>query len=149
MRYAADHPVTAARERFPGRMLTADDGDLWLVRLDGRPSALHLTHRSNLDALGLDDRISTGRLDLSRPGRTDALLDTCGALSDALYDWWDAAPPPIVYRSRTSPSHRNIAFTQNVSWTLRSDGKLRDATILLAALVLRHGFTVPDSWLRT
>lgn len=128
-------------------MLLPDDGDLWLVRLDGRPSVLHLTRQANLDALELDDRISTGRLDLSRPDRIDPLLDTCGALSDALYDWWGTAPPPIVYRSRMSPRHRSIAFTAEAALTPGGVGRLGDATALVAALVLRHGFTVPETWL--
>lgn len=134
-------------ERFPARVLSPEDGDLWVVRLDGRPSALHLTHQRNLDVLGLDDRISTGRLDLSRPDRIDPLLDACGALADAVYGWWDADPPPIVYRSRTSPSHRNIAFTQGVPWMAASSGRLRNTTTLLASLVLRHAFLVPEPWL--
>lgn len=134
-------------ERFPARVLSLEDGDLWVVRLDGRPSALHLTHQRNLDAVGLDDRISTGRLDLSRPDRIDPLLDACGALADALYDWWGADPPPIVYRSRTTPAHRKIAFAEGVPWISAPSGRLRDATTLLASLVLRHGFLVPEPWL--
>lgn len=47
-------------------MLTEADGTLWLVRLGGMPSSLHLTHQANLDILGLDDRVNTGRLDLKR-----------------------------------------------------------------------------------
>lgn len=146
-RYAARTPTAAARERFPSRTLTEADGWLRLVRLDGTPSALHLTRRSILDALGLDDRVSTGRLhELGVFG--DPLLAAAQELSDAVYDWWDTSPPPLVYRTRSTPSARSIAFTRTVSWDTTSSGLLRDAVGLLVQIVTRHGFTVPDHWLR-
>jgi hypothetical protein len=121
------------------------------VRLDGEPSALHLTHQANLDALGVDDRVSTGRIDLEGPGESggdpDPLLDTCGRLSDALYDWWSGEPPPLVYRARTSPSGRNVVFTRTADLSVGAAGRLRDATALHVHLVLRAGFTVPERWL--
>jgi hypothetical protein len=52
VRYAANLPAAAARERFPARSITDADGDLWLVALDPLPPALHLTRQANLDALG-------------------------------------------------------------------------------------------------
>ncbi len=73
-RYAASDPVAAARERFPAGRITTDAADLQLVRLDGPPPALHLTHQANLDALDLDDRINTARLDQPLPGMDDPLL---------------------------------------------------------------------------
>jgi hypothetical protein len=149
VRYAASDLVAAACERFPSRALTEADGRLLLVKLDTKsdagPSALHLTHQTNLDALGLDDRASTGRLD--RPGPDgDPLLAVCQALSDAVFDWWDGAPPALVYRTRTVPAARSVAFTHTVRWTTRRGRPLRDATGLLALLVTHHGFTVPDHW---
>ncbi|HWG72970.1 MAG TPA: hypothetical protein VG184_02820 [Acidimicrobiales bacterium] len=33
MRYAANRPAVAARERFLARAMTEADGDLWLVHL--------------------------------------------------------------------------------------------------------------------
>lgn len=78
VRYAANDPVAAARERFPARRITSAASDLHLVRLDSPPAALHLTHQSNLDAV---------------------------------YDWWAATPPPTVYRTRSVPAVRSIAFT--------------------------------------
>ena len=86
----------AARERFPGGMITEPDGDSRLVRLGGMRPSLYLTHPANLDALGVDDRVSTGRLGVDRDEDADPLLDTCAWLSDALYDWWSGRPPPIV-----------------------------------------------------
>jgi hypothetical protein len=111
------------------------------------PLSLYLTHQSNLDALGVDDRVNTGRLTGERDEDADALLDTCGRLIDALYDWWNGQPPPIVYRSRTTPVGRNIAFTASTEPEVHAVGHLRDATALHAHLVLRAGFTVPSEWL--
>lgn len=85
VRYAANDAVAAARERFPGQMITERDGGLVLVRLDGSPDALHLTRQRNLDALGVDDRVSTGRVDPGRPGG-DPLLAVSRALADAVFD---------------------------------------------------------------
>lgn len=117
------------------------------MRLDAPPRALHLTHQSNLDALGLDDRVNTGRLDQPLPGGADPLLAVSQQLSDAVYDWWHGAPPPIVYRTRSVPVARNMAFTRWCTWATVSTGKLRDATALLVALVTHHGFDIPENWL--
>ena len=130
-------------------MLTEADGELWLVRLGDMPAGLRLTHQATLDALGLDDRVSTGRIDAEGRRQTDPLLDTCARLADAVYDWWDGRPPPIVYRTRTMPEvGRTIAFTERTSPGVVSAGRLRDATALHVHLVLGAGFTVPESWLR-
>lgn len=149
VRYAANRAGAAARERFPARMLTEVDGDLWLVRLEALPAGLRLTRQATLDALGLDDRVSTGRIDVGGRRRSDPLLDTCGRLVDAVYDWWDGRPPPLVYRTRTMPEvGRTIAFMEWTSPVVASAGRLREATALHAYLVLGAGFTVPESWLR-
>jgi hypothetical protein len=130
-------------------MLTEADGELWLVRLGAMPAGLRLTHQTILDALGLDDRVSTGRIDVSRRRQPDPLLNTCGRLVDAVYDWWDGHAPPLVYRTRTMPEvGRTIAFTEWTSPRVVSAGRLRAATALHAYLVLGAGFTVPESWLR-
>ena len=115
-----------------------------LVRLEGSPPALHLSHQANLEALGLDDRISTGRLDEG----PDPLLAASPALSDAVYDWWDTAPPPLVYRTRSMPSARSIAFAATTGWDTITSRPLREATLLLTHLVIRRDFTVPVPWLR-
>jgi hypothetical protein len=148
VRYAANLAVVAARERFPGRMITEVDGDSWVVRIDSAPPPLHLTHQSNLDALNLDDRVSTGRINPTSRSDPDPLLETCGRLADAVYDWWGGSPPPLLYRSRTVPSTgRSIAFSEWASVRAGVVGRLRDAASLQTELVLRAGFTVPPAWL--
>lgn len=101
----------------------------------------------NPDALGLDDRVSTGRLDRARD-RGDPLLTTAQQLSDAVLDWWDGRPPPLVYRTRSTPAARSSAFTRTVEWQTLRSRPLWDAVGLLVALVTRHGFVVPDYWPR-
>lgn len=147
VRYAANDPVAAARERFPAQRIPAAAAALHLVELDGPPRALHLTRQANVDALGVDDRINTGRLDRPLPGGNDPLLAVCQQLSDAVHDWWESEPPPIVYRTRSVPSARSMAFTQTCSWQSVRSRHLRDATALLVELVTHHGFDVPDNWL--
>jgi hypothetical protein len=147
VRYAANLPAAAARERFPARVITEADGDLWLVGLDPLPPSVHLTRQSVLDALGLDDRVSTGRIDTKRAD-SDPLLETCGALADAVFDWWNGQPPPLVYRTRTMPAvGRSAVFCEGASPPVVRWGRLREATALHSYLVLRAGFTVPDAWL--
>jgi hypothetical protein len=145
VRYAANRADAAALERFPARTITGADGDIQLVLLHGRPAALHLTRQANLEALKLDDRVSTGRLDDTDD---DPLLATSQALSDAVYDWWDTKPPPLVYLARSMPSARSVAFTASTGWDAITSWPLREATTLLAHLVIRRDFTVPDTWLR-
>jgi hypothetical protein len=107
-------------------MITEADGGLHLVRLDGAPSALHLTRRGNLDAFGVDDRLSTGRLD--DPGvHGDPLLATAQQLSDAVFDWWNGAPPSLVHRTRSTPSARTMAFELVRSSSRTSTGARRSA----------------------
>jgi hypothetical protein len=118
-----------------------------LVRLEDPPPALHLTHQANLDVLGLDDRINTARLDRPLPAVGDPLLAVSQQLADAVYDWWGGSPPPIVYRTRSVPAARSIAFTRSSTWTHVTGGNLRDARALLVALVTHHGFDVPEAWL--
>lgn len=147
VRYAANRAVVAARERFPARALTESDGGLWVVRLRDMPDALHLTHQANLDVFGLDDRVNTGRIEVDRGEDPDPLLDTCGRLMDAFYDWWNGQPPPVVYRARTLPSGRNVVFTKTARARVDEAVKLKDATALLVYLVMRAGFSVPGDWL--
>jgi hypothetical protein len=112
------------------------------------PPALHLTHQSNLDVLGLDDRVSTGRIVTASRVDPDPLLETCARLADAIYDWWHALPPPLLYRSRTMPAAgRSVAFTQSSPVPTVAIGRLRDARALHAHLVLRARFTVPPDWI--
>ncbi|MHB1712695.1 MAG: hypothetical protein ACYCV7_15070 [Acidimicrobiales bacterium] len=148
VRYAANRPAAAARERFASRTITDADGEMFVVALDSMPPVVNLSHQSNLDALGLDDRVSTGRIDVALRADPDPLLETCGWLADAIYGWWDGRPPPLIYRTRTMPAAgRSIAFAEWVSPRVVAVGRLRDATALHAYLVLRAGFTVPMRWI--
>ncbi len=146
VRYAANGPVAAARERFGAKTISSADGHLLLVELTADTPALHLTRQVNLDPLGLDDRINTGRLDRRETGG-DALLDTSQALADAVHDWWDGSPPAIVYRTRTMPDARSVAFFAHSNVSAVRTRPLREAQRLLAVLVARHGFVVPGAWL--
>jgi hypothetical protein len=94
----------------------------------------------------VDDRINTGRLDQPPDAGVDPLLSVSQQLSDAVFDWWDTAPP-IVYRTRSVPAARSLAFSAACGWQRITSRPLHDATSLLARLVTHHGFTVPDAWL--
>jgi hypothetical protein len=127
-------------------MITEADRDCWVVRIDSVPPSLHLTHQSNLDALNLDDRVSTGRVNPTSRSDPDPLLQTCGRLVDAVYDWWGGSPPTMLYRSRTVPSTgRSNAFSEWASVRARVVGRLRDAHALQTELVLRAGLMVPPA----
>jgi hypothetical protein len=109
---------------------------------------LNLTSQRNLDSLGLDDRISTGRIDVTSRRDPDPLFETCGRLTDAAFDWWGGAPPPIVYRTRSMPDPgRSIAFMKWTPHKVASVRRLREATALHAHLVLQAGFSVPTEWI--
>jgi len=108
------------------------------------PLSLYLTHQTNLDALGVDDRVSTGRLAGDRDEDADPLLDTCGRLIDALYDWWGQPPPIVPGPPRSGAASRSRAPRKQ---RFMMSGQLRDATALHAHLVPRAGFTVPNEWL--
>lgn len=147
VRYGANRPVAAACERFPERTITTADGGHFLVVLTGSPPAVHLTHQHNLDALELDDRISTGRIDQTWP-QADPLLQMCQNLADAVHDWWAPQPAPaLCYRTRSVPSARSLAFSVRTEWHGQTARPLREATDLLADLVVHHDFTVPEHWL--
>jgi len=118
IRYAGWTPRAALRERFPERRIPDADADLRLVTLRGRVRTLDLTSEPVLDALGLDDRISTGRLPQVRTGaRRDPFLDACGQLTDLVANWWNDVHA-IRYRSRTTPSQTNVAFCQHATSSL-------------------------------
>jgi hypothetical protein len=56
-------------------------------------------------------------------------------------------PPPIVYRTRSVPAARSIAFTRSCLWSQATGRSLRVARALLVVLVTHHGFDVPETWL--
>lgn len=149
VRYAASTGRGAARERFPERRISAEDGALWLARLDGDLRLLDLCSEATLDRLRVDDRISTARLPRVRTSTTqDPFLDTCGRLTDLTRDWWRGDVPAIRFRSRTTPeTSRNLVFCASADWADVSILRLRDCTDLLVSLALGDGFSFPSSWL--
>lgn len=136
-RYAGTDLVGAFRERYRGSGLVvpADHAGHFLVQMTVRRPmrVLDLRTELNLDALGVDDQISTGQ--------HDAVWDTCQRLVDAARRWWpDLAA--IVYRSRTTPEHSaNYAVFSQHHFRLRA-WPLAERTDVLTELILRHGFTV-------
>jgi len=136
-RYASSTHVGAFRERYrpTGRVIPADHAAHHLVRLAAARHlrVLDLRTERNLDALGVDDQISTGQ----HPD----VWDTCHRLADAARRWWNDLDA-IVYRSRTTPETSfNVAFFAADAFAVES-WALTDRTDVLADLVLRHGFTV-------
>jgi hypothetical protein len=146
VRYAGWTPRASLRERFPERRIPQGDAELRLVTLRGRIRMLDLTSETVLDALGIDDRISTGRLPKVRSSaQPDPFLDVCGRLTDLAAGWWDDVHA-IRYRSRTTPTQTNVAFCQHAD--LEADAvPLAAATDVLVRAVLGDGFSVPSAWL--
>ncbi|WP_420109127.1 RES family NAD+ phosphorylase [Mycolicibacter arupensis] len=140
-RYAATDLVGAFRERYrlTGLMVPGDHARHHLVRLRATRHlrVLDLRTERNLDALGVDDQISTGQ--------HDAVWATCQELADALRRWWpepDECPDAIVYRSRTTPENSvNYAFFGAAAFAVES-WPLSERPDVTAELILRHGFTV-------
>lgn len=136
-RYAGRLLTGAFRERYRGTglVIPADHGADHLVRLTTtRPlRVLDLRTERNLDALEVDDQISTGQ----HPD----VWHTCHLLADAVRRWW-ADLDAIVYRSRTTPeSSLNLAVFGSEAFEAAS-WPLADRPDVLARLVLRHGFTI-------
>ena len=136
-RYAGVTLVGAFRERYrsTGLVIPADHESHYLVSLVAVRNlrVLDLRTEKNLDALGLDDQISTGQ----HPD----VWDTCHRLADAVKRWWTDIDA-IVYRSRTSPeTSLNFAFFGDDGFKLESR-PLRARTDILTDLVLHDGFTI-------
>lgn len=140
-RYAATDLVGAFRERYrlTGLMIPGDHARHHLVRLSTARHlrVLDLRTERNLDALGVDDQISTGQ--------HDAVWTTCQQLADAVRRWWpepDECPDAIVYRSRTTPETSvNYAFFDVGAFAVEC-WPLAERPDVTADLVLRQGFTV-------
>lgn len=137
VRYAASSIHGAARERYlaTGRYIPADHAGHHLVRLEARRAlrVLDLRTEANLDALGLDDRVSTS---LEAP-----VLAVCHQLADAIRGWWDQIDG-IVYRSRTTPTtSANLAFF-SLDGMAATSRTLAACQLELDDLVLRYEFTV-------
>lgn len=136
-RYGAGELIGAFRERYrpTGLVVPADHAGQHLVRLVAARHlrVLDLRTEANLDALGVDDQISTGQ--------HPQVWQTCHRLADAVRRWWDDLDA-IVYRSRTTPGGSvNVAFFATDGLTVES-WSLRERVDVLTDLVLRHGFTV-------
>ncbi|MFV8320852.1 RES family NAD+ phosphorylase [Mycobacterium sp. 23] len=136
-RYAATASEGAFRERYrdTGRTIPADHASQYLIRLvSTRPLRIFdLRTQRNLDALDVDDQISTGQR--ARVWRQ------CHHLADAARRWWPDLDA-IVYRSRTTPETSiNYAFFAHDAFTADS-WELASRTDVLVDLVLRHDFTV-------
>jgi hypothetical protein len=105
-----------------------------VVTLEGTLRVLDLRRESVLDALGLDDRVSTGH--------ETEVWEAAQHLTDLVIAWWGRGIHGLVYRSRTTPeTSANVAFFGHAPLRGRSL-RLDRARRLLDGLVLRHGFTV-------
>jgi RES domain len=136
-RYSASNLVGAFRERYSptGLVIPSDHASHQLMRLVAARHLLVLDLRTerNLDALRVDDQISTGM--------HAAVWTTCHRLADAARRWWPDLDA-IVYRSRTTPeTSANFAFFASDPFAIDSR-TLAERTDILANLVLRQGFTV-------
>jgi hypothetical protein len=136
-RYAATTPAGAFRERYraTGLVIPADHAGHHLVRLVAAAHlrVLDLRTQANLDALDVDDQISTGQ-------HADVRA-TCHRLADAARRWWPDLDG-IMYRSRTTPEESvNVAFFGTCGLTARS-WPLTGRDDVLVDLVLRHDFTL-------
>lgn len=140
VRYAADSLRAAMRERFDaeGRVVSRAHLELRVVELTGRISVLDLRQERVLDALGLDDQVSTSR--------AAEVWGACHLLTDRLDSWFGQRLGGVVYRSRTTPQRSaNLAFLQRAPLVARDLGPLRRQETLLAACVSGEGFLV-EGW---
>lgn len=137
VRYAASSQRGVLREAFDatGRILGEADLESHLVRLSGRLRLLDLRREATLDALGLDDQVSTGR--------APEVWTTCQRLADLAAGHYGVRLHGIVYRSRTTPqTNTNLALFAQAQMTAETLGPLRTHSGLLAAAVVGDGFTV-------
>jgi hypothetical protein len=140
VRYAGEGQRVAMRERFDAsaRVVSAAELGVHLVRLSGQIRVLDLRLDRNLDALGLDDQISTSR--------SAQVWSACQLLSDLVTDWYGDRLHGIVYRSRTTPQRSaNLALFAGAPLRLEDLGPLSAQTGLLASCVLSDGFAV-EGW---
>ncbi|EUA52325.1 hypothetical protein I553_2511 [Mycobacterium xenopi 4042] len=118
-RYAAASLVGAFRERYrpTGLVIPADHAAHHVVRLVAvrHLRVLDLRTEANLDALSVDDQISTGQ--------HPEVWDTCHRLADAVKRWWSDLDA-IVYRPRTTPRRRPTSRSLPSMRSARSRGRL-------------------------
>lgn len=137
VRYAGRSIAGAARERYlvTGLYVPGDHAQHHLVRLvpDRDLRVLDLRSERNLDALGVDDQISTGQ--------HPAVLDTCHLLADRVGTWWGDLDA-LVYRARTTPATSiSVAFFATDAFTVEA-WQLAERVDVLTDLTLRHGFAL-------
>lgn len=135
VRYAATTANGAARERYrdTGRFIPADHAEHHVATVTGELSMLDLRREDVLDALRVDDRISTGR--------EDAVWASCQQLTDQIWGWWGEDVHALMYRSRTTPqTSANVVFFAHAPLDGASQA-LRTHHDLLDQLVL-DGFTI-------
>lgn len=136
VRYASTTRVGAARERYrdTDSFVPADHASHHLVTLTGRVRVLDLRREATLDALGLDDQISTSR--------AADWWDAAHRLTDAAVGWWGDRVHGFLYRSRTTPERStNLVFLSNAPLEATSV-PLGGAADYLDELVVAAGFTV-------
>jgi hypothetical protein len=137
VRYANTTMRGAARERYldSGRFIPADHGLHRLVRLTTLRAfrVLDVRGEATLDALGVDDRISTSH--------DREVWEACHRLVDAATTWWTDLDG-LVYRPRTAPaSSVNVAFF-SLDGLRATSRPLRRCAAELDELVLHHQFTI-------
>jgi hypothetical protein len=140
VRYAARSDEGAARERYrdSGSLIPADHAGHHLVTLTGRVRVLDLRNERVLDALGLDDQISTSR--------ADPWFNAAHRLTDAARGWWGTRIEGIAYRSRTTPeTSTNLAFFEHAPLDGTSV-QLAECSDLLDRLVVARAFTINFSY---
>jgi hypothetical protein len=137
VRYAARTLRGAFRERYADtrRVIRDSDARTQVVRLSGRVRVLDLRTESVLDALGVDDEISTGR--------DPRVLHAGRVLCARLVEWYGPRIHGLVYRSRTTPaSSANLAFFAQAPLAASAEGTVSDQQDLLAALIADDAFRV-------
>lgn len=135
VRYAATTAHGAARERYrdTGLLIPSDHAEHHIATLSGELTVLDLRREVVLDALALDDRISTGR--------EPTVWESAQELSDRAAGWWGADVHAVVYRPRTTPETAgNVALYRHAPLDCTSV-PLHACTDLLDELRLR-GFTI-------
>ncbi len=136
VRYAARSDEGAARERYrdSGSFISADHAGHHLATLTGRVRVVDLRNEDVLDALELDDQISTSR--------ANPRFDAAHRLTDAARGWRGARIEGLAYRSRTTPeTSTNLAFFEHAPLAGTSVA-LAECGEFLDRLVVGRGFAV-------
>lgn len=139
VRYAGDAQRVAMRERFDRdqRMVPLSALDAHLVELVGRIQVVDLRRDQTLDALGLDDQISTSR--------APDVWAACHLLIDLVQEWFGERCDGVAYRSRTTPERSaNLAFFKHSPLQARDLGLLRSNNQLLLDCATADGFHIRD-----